>query len=83
MLCFKFQNPFFAIIKTILRLLKCNQIFSGGLDYPIIKLKNIKNTNKINLNIQQHAKINKNIDFWLIPIKNNKFYIIRNLRGSK
>ena len=40
------NNTFFkAIYFTILRILKCNQLFDGGFDYPIIKLK--KNQNSI------------------------------------
>lgn len=70
MLCFRFQNPIFASIKTILRLLRCNHLFKGGLEYPIIKLRHI--------DTKKGKKIN--IAFWLVPKENNKYYIIRNLR---
>lgn len=70
MMCFRFQNPIYALIKTIFRLLRCNQLFSGGLDYPVITLHKI--------NIQKGVKMD--IAFWLVPKEKNKYYIIRNLR---
>lgn len=34
------NNTFFkAFYFTITRILKCNQLFDGGFDYPIVKLK--------------------------------------------
>ncbi len=70
MICFQFQNPIIAFIKTIIRILKCNQLCKGGIEHPIIKLEHLS------------AKVGKkaNIKFWLIPIENNKFYIIKSLK---
>ncbi|MBZ7985965.1 membrane protein insertion efficiency factor YidD [Campylobacter sp. Cr9] len=48
----QYNNFFKAILLTFLRLLRCNQLFVGGFDYPTIKLKNkpimiFTNQNKI------------------------------------
>lgn len=36
---FLFTNPFVAFLKTLQRLLSCNQFFKGGVDYPKISKK--------------------------------------------
>lgn len=72
MLCFKYQNPFLATFRSIIRILKCNHLFSGGIEYPIVTINNIKP--KIGEKID--------IDFWLVPVKNNKFYIINKLKET-
>lgn len=35
-ICFKFENPLIAAFKSIARIIKCNQIFRGGIEYPRI-----------------------------------------------
>lgn len=68
-MCFKTQNPIIAVYKTVIRILKCNQLFNGGADYPVIRVK-IKN-------IVFGKKIN--VIFWLIPISDSKFYVIKGM----
>ncbi len=60
------DNFFKAVIKTVLRILRCNQLFRGGIDYPVIRK-----------NIHPKYGIKKKVDFWLIPKGNNKFIIIK------
>lgn len=62
-------NSFFkAIYFTITRVLKCNQLFDGGFDYPKIKLK--KNPN---------IKFEKiKIKYWYIPLENGKYLVVKN-----
>ncbi|AXH15630.1 membrane protein insertion efficiency factor YidD [Malaciobacter mytili] len=63
------NNTFFkAIYFTITRILKCNQLFEGGFDYPIIKLAKHNNIN--------YKKIK--IKYWYIPIKNNRYLVLKN-----
>lgn len=63
------NNTFFkAIYFTITRILKCNQLFPGGFDYPIVKVVKHNNIN--------HKKIK--IKYWYIPIENNKYLVIQN-----
>ncbi|WP_456469831.1 membrane protein insertion efficiency factor YidD [Caminibacter sp.] len=62
---FENENFFKAFIKSVLRILKCNQLFRGGIDYPVISKK---------INPCYGKKIE--IKYWLIP-KNDKFIVIK------
>ncbi len=63
------NNTFFkAIYFTITRILKCNQLFKGGFDYPIIKLAKHNNIN--------YKKIK--IKYWYIPTNNNRYLVLKN-----
>jgi len=64
---FENDNFFRAFFKSIFRILRCNQLFKGGIDYPIIK-KDIK-----------PIYMKKEVKYWLIPLKNskNKFYLVK------
>ena len=73
-LCFKFHNPAIALLKTLTRLLRCNQLFKGGIDYP--KIKHIK-SHKILQNRAQKVQI----AFYFVPCANKNFYIIKSLKG--
>ncbi len=55
-----------AFFKSILRILRCNQLFKGGIDYPVIR-KQIKPI---------YGK-KDNIKYWLIPKGKNKFIVIK------
>ena len=92
-LCFRFSNPINAFLKSLLRILQCNQLFSGGISYPKITLDLCKITPKVPLLAQDSRQIVQNIAFWLIPadanlngknLKNNvkiakKFFAIKSL----
>jgi len=63
------QNPLYiAFYKSALRILSCNQMFPGGIDYP--KLQNFKEK-------PESLTINK-IKYWLVPTKNNQYFIVKN-----
>lgn len=64
---FENNNFFKAMYYSTIRILKCNQLFDGGFDYPIINYK---------LNNQSFKKIK--VKYWLIPMQNGKFKIIKN-----
>ena len=84
---FENRNIFFAFYYSIIRILSCNQLFPGGIQYPTIKKKFI---NKQNLKFKN---INKNIKikYWYVPkIENNQtesnqniFYIIKVVEFKK
>lgn len=68
------NNSFFkAIYFTIVRILKCNQFFDGGFDYPIINLKTNKNVS--------YKKIK--VVYWYVPLKNKKYLVVKNKEWKK
>ncbi|PHO09435.1 MULTISPECIES: membrane protein insertion efficiency factor YidD [Malaciobacter] len=63
------NNTFFkAIYFTITRILKCNQLFKGGIDYPVIKLVRHNNINFKKIKIK----------YWYIPVNNNRYLVVKN-----
>ena len=60
------DNILKAVFKSTLRILKCNQFFKGGIDYPVI-VKHIKPI---------YGKKMK-IKYWLIPKEENKYIIVK------
>jgi len=63
---FELNSSIKALLLSTKRILTCNQLFKGGIDYPIVekKLKNI-----------QYSKIP--VKYWLIPTEKNKFIVIK------
>lgn len=57
-----------AFYHSFIRILRCNQFFPGGIEYPLLdKLK------------CKPAKLEIDaIKYWLVPNKKNRFYIIKN-----
>ena len=68
------NNTFFkAIYFTITRILKCNQLFAGGFDYPTIKLNANQNINFKKIKIK----------YWYIPLENGKYLVVKNREWKK
>ncbi|RDU58915.1 membrane protein insertion efficiency factor YidD [Helicobacter marmotae] len=59
---FYFDKPLFAFIKSCLRLLRCNQLFAGGIAYP-----------KVRLCLRHITFTPKKVEYWLIPTTNRSF----------
>jgi hypothetical protein len=53
-----------------LRILSCNQLFPGGIDYPQ-KRYFCKKPENLTIN---------SIKYWLVPTKNNQYSIIKNFQ---
>jgi len=53
-------NPslFKALFHSFLRILRCNQLFPGGIDYPTIRCRHIEPT---------HRKPESDIRYWYVP----------------
>jgi putative membrane protein insertion efficiency factor len=68
---FENNNILLAFYYSLGRILKCNQFFEGGFDYPHIK-KDFKTIYKKNFLKLQDIK------YWYIPTKNNDYIIIKN-----
>ena len=67
---FETNNIFVAFFSSTLRILRCNQLFEGGIDYPIIdckKLQKIKNYKKID------------VKYWIVPKNKRKCFVIKNI----
>ena len=57
-----------AFYHSFTRILRCNQLFVGGIEYPIL--------DKFQ---EKPAKLDiDSIKYWLVPNKKNHFYIIKN-----
>jgi putative membrane protein insertion efficiency factor len=57
-----------AFYHTFIRILRCNQLFRGGIDYPTIK----------NIEIKPKKLDITHIKYWLVPNKKNHYFIIKN-----
>ena len=73
---FKFNGASRALCAVTARILRCNPLFSGGIDYPIIA-RNFKfcvfsKACEGGFN----ARANK-FKLWFIPYKKNRYYVIR------
>jgi len=61
-----------ALFYSLLRILRCNQLFSGGIDYPILHKK------VDNIPLKQSDR-NFKIKFWLVKKSNSTFFVIKNI----
>lgn len=68
----KNKNVFFALYEIIKRLLRCNQIYDGGFDYPKI-IKDIKYNN-----LKKNDKVLK-IKYFYIKINKKKYFLIKSI----
>ncbi|MEA2029788.1 MAG: membrane protein insertion efficiency factor YidD [Campylobacterota bacterium] len=58
-----------ALIATTARILRCNQLFRGGIDYPVISYRPKP------LFYLCCSKIK--VKYWIIPKTNDKYYVIK------
>ena len=65
---FQFNRTDKALAQTTLRILRCNQLFAGGIDYPVIKYKAPKL-----IELSQNIKIK----YWFIPKEKDLFYLMQ------
>jgi len=66
---FELNAPHRAFVQSGLRILRCNQLFEGGIDYPVI-LYTPPNLMKLSFKP-------KKIKYWLFPKKESLFYVIK------
>jgi len=68
------KNSFFkAFVATFLRILRCNQLFEGGIDYPVVKMDKKYKKSFI-------CKDNQNtiiVKFWLVRKKGDNYLLIK------
>lgn len=68
----QFENNSFlkAFSASFLRILRCNQLFKGGFDYPLVK----KDFSFVKFD---STKRNLKPKFWFVPYKNGKYYLVK------
>ena len=75
---FEFNAPHKALAASSLRILRCNQFFKGGIDYPLVEYSPLKSSCLLTFNAF-YGKIE--IIYWLVPkstTKNNSnYYVIK------
>ncbi|MBL0686644.1 MAG: membrane protein insertion efficiency factor YidD [Sulfurospirillum sp.] len=60
-----------ACFYSLLRILRCNQLFSGGIDYPVV-------TKKFqNFFLTAPAYNSPDIKFWFVPKNIKSFYVVK------
>jgi putative membrane protein insertion efficiency factor len=65
------ENPLhIAFYQSALRILRCNQLFPGGIDYPEKRCL-CEKPKDLNLN---------SVKYWLVPKADKHFFIIKNFR---
>lgn len=57
-----------AFYHSFTRILRCNQLFDGGIEYPLLNRPTLK-PKKLEVDA---------IKYWLVPYKKNRYYIIKN-----
>lgn len=63
-----------ALLSTTMRILRCNQLFAGGIDYPLIKYKPI-NIIKLSLKIIK-------VKYWIIHKEKNMYTVIKDYNAN-
>jgi len=75
---FEFNVPHKAFALSSLRILRCNQFFKGGIDYPLVKSSPKKTSNILTFNAE-YGKINT--IYWLVPKNmeedNTYYYVVK------
>ena len=72
---FETSPPHRALLNSTLRILRCNQIFPGGIDYPVVQYKvppALHLTSYLNI---LSGKIS--IKYWFVPKSNSYYYVIK------
>ncbi|MDR1285341.1 MAG: membrane protein insertion efficiency factor YidD [Campylobacteraceae bacterium] len=73
---FEYNSPFRALLGSVFRILRCNKLFKGGIDYPKIRRSRVKNPKLLTSSFK---KID--IAVWFIPKNNETFFVVKSLRN--
>jgi len=70
---FAFNAPHRALSASTLRILRCNQLFPGGIDYPIVQwCPNVCQAPCIPPKVEA-------VTYWLIPHGEHTYQVVKNL----
>ncbi len=64
-----------AFYFTTKRVLSCNQLFDGGIDYPVIKC--CENKNKLQKTISKKIKVK----YWYVKKENNNYFLLKSFEN--
>lgn len=76
---FETTNPLSASLNSTLRILRCNQLFTGGIDYPLIRYKPPKFSLKSNIN---HNYGTIKVKYWLVPKNKTHYFVVKDFNGN-
>ena len=68
---------FFGLGATVLRILRCNQLFPGGIDYPVVS----RRFKRYSLVYKETVCIIK-VRYWFVPISPDRFYVVKTFRSQ-
>ncbi len=76
---FEFNAPHKAFSATSLRILRCNQFFKGGIDYPLVDLA-VPELSYLLTSNPNYGKIK--ISYWFVPYENAKYYVLKDFNAT-
>ncbi|RRS30224.1 MAG: hypothetical protein P794_07720 [Epsilonproteobacteria bacterium (ex Lamellibrachia satsuma)] len=76
---FEFNVPHKALWESSLRILRCNQLFPGGIDYPVICYSPPK---RISLRKSNTFYGRIKILYWLVPKDETHYYVLKDFDGT-
>lgn len=77
---FEFNIPHKAFLTSTMRILRCNQLFKGGIDYPIVTFIP-KRCSCVRIFNAEYGKIN--IVYWFVPKNKNNYYVLKDFDAIK
>ncbi|AFL68744.1 membrane protein insertion efficiency factor YidD [Sulfurospirillum barnesii] len=75
---FLHNNFLKALFYSFIRILKCNQLFVGGIDYPVVQ----KSFAFPPLSLSKSPDIHR-ILFWFVPKNTKSFYVVKAFKTLK
>ena len=77
---FEFNAPHKAFGSSALRILRCNQFFKGGIDYPLVSFSPPKPFFSLTPK-PFYGKIS--IRYWLVPKTKTTYYVVKDFDANK
>jgi len=81
---FEFNAPHKAFLASSTRILQCNQLFKGGIDYPVVEFDAQKPSSILTFNAE-YGKID--IAYWFVPksteSNHTRYYVIKDFNAIK
>jgi len=77
---FEFNAPHKALLASSSRILRCNQFFKGGIDYPLVDFTPPKS---LYLRKTKPFYGTIKIDYWFIPKNKKQYYVLKDFDAIK